>query len=315
MFGAGFLRTPDLFPARHSGESWGREEVVLDLPGGPYRFSGLSGEQMAAVRHRFGGLCRAGMPGGPGIVASRLFRVAAGDFLEIDARGWEYGVDLDFAPDGVRMAGLRLMGRLDWRPDLTGALWTSEEGERFAGIFENFFRALVAYRLQEQGGVVVHSAGLVRDGGAFLFLGRSGAGKTTVSRLGLEHGAAVLSDDLNALQPGAEGAELEKLPFTGDLGDSGAAAARHPLRALFRLEKSEEDRLVPLSLAQAVACLLVCSPFLNVDPYRREGLIATLLRLLSGPGAVPGFALRFSLGGGFWSILAEKWPGSMEIAS
>lgn len=311
MFGATFLRTPDLFPARHSGESWGHEAVTLDLPGGPYRFSGLSAAQAAAVRHRFGGRCRAG---GTGTVESRLFRVAVDDFLEIDARGWEYGVDLDFAPDGVRMAGLRLMGRLDWRPGLTGALWTSEEGELFAGIFENFFRALVAYRLLEQGGVVVHSAGIVRDGGAFLFLGRSGAGKTTVSRLGLERGATVLSDDLNALQPGAAGAELEKLPFTGDLGgdlgDSGAPAARYPLRALFRLEKSGEDRLIPLSRAEAVACLLACSPFLNVDPYRREDLIATLLRLLA-----PGFALRFSLGGGFWSILAGKWPGSMEIAS
>ncbi|HVR96950.1 MAG TPA: hypothetical protein VMW27_10065 [Thermoanaerobaculia bacterium] len=310
MFGSTFLRTPDLFPARHSGESWGREAVVLDLPGGPYRFSGLSTEQTAAVRHRFGGLCQ---EDGPSKVQGRLFRVAAEDFLEIDARGWEYGVDLDFAPDAVCMAGLRLMGRLDWRPGLAGALWTSEDGELFAGIFENFFRALVAYRLLEQGGVVVHSAGLVRNGGAFLFLGRSGAGKTTVSRLGLVHGATVLSDDLNALQPAADGsdsAELEKLPFTGDLGESGAPAARYPLRALFRLEKSEEDRLIPLSRAEAVACLLACSPFLNVDPYRRDDLIANLLHLLA-----PGFALRFSLDGGFWSILAGKWPGSMEIAS
>ena len=52
-FGAGFLHNPDLFPARPAGEPWGDRELVLDLPGGPYRFSGLSADQVESALGRF----------------------------------------------------------------------------------------------------------------------------------------------------------------------------------------------------------------------------------------------------------------------
>lgn len=303
-FGAAFLTNPDLFPARRSGELWGDREVILDLPGGPYRFFGLNADQEAGVLDRFGNLRTASVSAVP-TVETPLFRASPADFLEIDVRGWEYGLDLDAAPDSLRIAGLDLLGRLDWRPGLAGALWTSVSGgDRFPGIFENFCRILVAYRLHELGGAVIHGAGLVADGDGLLFAGRSGAGKTTVSRMGLERGLAVLSDDLNALLPTGEGTvRLAGLPFTGDLGGAGGtggAGAVFPLRGLYRLEKNPEDSLRPLSRAEAVATLLACSPFLNADPHRRGELLSTLLALAE---RMPAFALRFSLRGGMWDIL------------
>jgi hypothetical protein len=300
-FGDRFLVHPDLFPARRSGETWGDRSLLLDLVGGPYLFTGLSAVQEERARHRFGAFCRDDSVVLPGAVETRFFRAAEGDFHEIDTRGWEYGLDLDFGLGAVRIAGLRLMARLDWRPTLTAAVWTPDPGgDAFAGIFENVFRALVAYRLHEQGGAVLHGAAVVRDGRAYLFLGRSGAGKTTVSRLGLARGLTVLSDDLNALLPNSPGPEVVKLPFTGDFGDSGAPATPVPLRALCRLEKSTEEGLTPLSRAEAVGCLLACSPFLNTDPYRRETVIATLSALL--PKSLPAYALRFSLSGALWDL-------------
>lgn len=297
-FGDRFLVHPDLFPARRSGEVWGDRALLLDLVGGPYLFTGLSAEQEERARHRFGAFCQ---NASSAAVETCFFRAAEGDFHEIDTRGWEYGLDLDFGLGAVRIAGLRLMARLDWRPGLAAAVWTPDVGgDAFAGIFENVFRALVAYRLHEQGGAVLHGAAVVRDGGAYLFLGRSGAGKTTVSRLGLARGLTVLSDDLNALVLGTPAPELVKLPFTGDFGDSGAPAEPVPLRALCRLEKSIEEKVTPLSRAEAVGCLLACSPFLNTDPYRRETVIATLSALL--PKSLPAYALRFSLSGALWDL-------------
>lgn len=294
-FGQIFLRNPDLFPARLAGEPWGDRELVLDLPGGPYGFSGLSADQEETALARFGDLRLAS----GAAVTTSVFRAAAEDFRGIDTRGWEYGLDFDFGPASVRLAGLDLVGRLDWRPGLRGALWTSAgSGDRFPGIFENFCRVLVAYRLHELGGAVIHGAAAVDDGKALLFAGRSGAGKSTVSRLALERGLTVLSDDLNALLPGPV---LAGLPFTGDL-DKADSRARYPLRALLRLEKDTEDRLRPLRRAETAACLLACSPYVNADPNRHAALLSTLLDLVDG---VPAYALRFSLGGGMWSILAE----------
>jgi hypothetical protein len=298
-FGEQFLHNPDLFPARRSGETWGDREVVLGLPGGPYRFAGLSAQQEELALQRFADFR---LPlSGAAAVETLLFRAAAEDFRTIDTRGWSYGLDLDAGPDAVRVAGMRLLGRLDWRPGLAGALWTSDAGGvEFPGIFENFCRLLVAYRLHEQGGAVLHGAGVVAGDEAMLFFGVSGAGKSTVSRLALERGGRVLSDDLNALVPQEGGAAvLQGLPFTGDLETSGPAT-RHPLRGLFRLEKDVADRVVPLSRAEAVGSLLACSPFLNADPHRRGALMSTLLDLVSG---VPAWALRFSLSGDMWSIV------------
>jgi len=303
VFGGGFLVNPDLFPARRSGEAWGSLDINLALSGGPYRFSGLNADQAAAVRERFGSYCEeAGA--GKAAVESVLFRAAEADFRTIDVRGWEYALDLDATPESVRLAGLRLVGRLDWRPDLAGALWTPDGGgAAFAGIFENFLRVLVAYRLRALGGAVLHCAAVVSpqsQGAARLFLGRSGAGKSTISRLAQEHGAEVLSDDLNALRLEAGAVTVEKLPFTGDYGDPRTPSPPVPLAGLYRLEKDTADALRPLSRAEAVACLLACSPFVNADAHRRDELFGDLLRLVPPQKA---WALRFSLGGGFWPIL------------
>jgi hypothetical protein len=300
-FGAGFLRFPDLFPGRPSGEPWGERAVTLDVAGGPYLVSGLAAPQEEALRRRFAGLCRDG--GGGGAVAVRIFRAPAADFLDRDLRGWEYTLDREPAGGGLRLAGLRLMARLDGWPDLAGALWTCETaGEEWAAsVCENFLRVLVAYRLLATGGALIHSAGVTDGDSGFLLLGPSGAGKTTAARLCLARGAGVLSDDLNAVRPEAGGARLVRVPFTGDLGDRGGApSAAVRLRALVRLAKGARQSLRPLSPAAALASLLAAAPYVNVDPWREEALLAVLERLAR---AVPAYELTFPLNGDPWSIL------------
>jgi hypothetical protein len=328
-FGAKFLHRPASFPLAAGSVAWGDREVALDLPGGPYRFTGLSAAQEASVRATFpGALLPPGIspgppgtpargislapPGTPGFppgpaegppAAIRVLRQAAAEYREVDTRGWEYAMDAEWEPAAVRLVGLGLTGRLAWQPGLGGELWTPEDGgARFPGIFENYFRVLVAYRLLDLGGAILHSAGVVKDGAAYLFLGRSGAGKTTISRLSLAQGGEVLSDDLNALFPAPGGCVVRQLPFTGDLGERGAARREVPLAAVAWLEKQAHDAVAPLSRPRALACMLACSPFVNVDPYRRGRLESVLLALLAGCRRPP-FTLRFALGGGFWSIL------------
>jgi hypothetical protein len=308
-FGERFLVHPDLFPARRAGEPWGDRGLTVDLPGGPYRLTGLSAAQEQGAREAFGAFCAP--ENGGGGVEVRFFAAAPGDFRPVDTRGWEYELDVDHGPRAVRLAGLGLLARIDWtEAGCAGAVWSSEEGERFPGICENFVRVLLAYRLLELGGVLLHSAGVVDRGRAVLFLGRSGAGKTTAAGISLASGREVLSDDLNAVLPGGrEGARgapsVARLPFAGDLRRAEAGAGAFPLRAVLRLEKSAAAALAPLSPALVAATLLACSPYVNADPHRREALLEVLERLAR---AIPARRLGFSLAGDFWSILDTELP-------
>jgi hypothetical protein len=313
-FGERFLAEPDLFPARPSGEPWGELAIVLDLPGGPYAIDGLAPQQVASIEPKLGRYVRMLEGGAPAqSTIARVFRAAESDYRRFDLRGWDYVLDTDCSPGSVRLAGLGLTARLDWRPTLGGALWTSDPGgPAFPGIFENFCRVLCAYRTVECGGAVLHAAGVAREGRGFLFVGRSGAGKTTVSRASLAQGAEVLSDDLNALLPGPSGPLVAQLPFTGDLAATTSANSTWPLAALLRLEKSDRDELTPLSRAIALTQLVACSPFVNVDPYRLDALIVNLEALLAHAST---HTLRFRLAGTFWSILDRKWLSSTEGAS
>ncbi len=301
-FGERFLTLPDLFPARQAGERWGGEQVALDLPGGPYRLLQLAAGQAEALAERFRGYLADGPPE-PRDVEVRLFRAASGDFRPIDFAGWVHTFDLDYGARSVRVAGRRFMARLDLEPRLRLGVWTSlEEPVRWCELAENLLRLAMAYRLLETGGVLLHSAGVADDGGAAVFFGRSGAGKTTIARLSRARGRRVLSDDLNAVvrQGGAIG--VQRLPFAGDLGlEAPDPQPPAPLRALCRLEQAAATSARRLPGGEAVASLLACAPFLNRDPHRLDRLTAVLADLAA---AVPPQVLAFNLDEDFWPALA-----------
>ena len=228
-------------------------------------------------------------------------RATEDEFRTFDLRGFELTLDLDATPDGVRVAGLGLMARLDWRPTLQAALWTAAAGDTFAGVLENVFRVLVSYRLVEMGGALLHSAGIVEGGRVWLFVGPSGAGKSTLARASLAEGRSVLSDDLNAVLPGDEGCVVAPVPFAGD--HRGAQGERLPLATLCQLRQGDATRLEPLSRARAVAMMLAAAPFVNQDPHRIEGLLRNLEALAL---ACPAHRATISLERGLWSSLGRE---------
>jgi hypothetical protein len=227
--------------------------------------------------------------------------VPAAEFRPLDVRGWEYRLEIDPAPEAVRFAGLGLMGRLEWSPALAGGLWTAAgEGEAFLGAFENYLRVLVAYRLVEVGGALLHSAAVVSGGGAWVFFGASGAGKTTVARLSDGAGRVVLSDDLNALWRRRGRTRVAQVPFAGDFGRAVPRRRSRPLARLLRLRQGEAHGLRPLVPSEALAALVACSPFVNGDPHRSGALLTALQELAA---EVPTDELTFRRDGGFWTLL------------
>lgn len=316
VFAEQFLTYPDLFPTRHSGDSFGDQKLWVEFVGGPYHFEGLSPRQLVQLEERYRDLLLAPSPD---VLANSeakqhsipcsvsVFQVDPSDFRDFDLAGWHHEIDFEHHPTSVRFAGLKVMGRLDLSEtdSIRAALFTCElEGEDLLGVFENFFRIVAAYRMLQCDGVLLHSAAAVENGWTHLFLGHSGAGKTTASRLSLERGFEVLSDDVNAVSFGQESAvlQVEKLPFAGELGDRGGRSAGYPLAALYRLEKGAEHRLEPLSRARTLALLLACSPFVNHDPFRQDRLIESLQRVID---AAPSYRLTFKKDPGFWPLLMQ----------
>ncbi len=304
--GSQFLRYPDLFPVRRSGERWGGEELTLEFAGGPYRFRGFSPTQSNCLEAHFADLVGDAQPE----VRLDVFRVARSEFREFDLAGWHHEIDFEYAPATVRFAALSQLGRLDWEDGrLSGALWTPEEdGEPLLGVVENFFRVVVAYRLLDLGGLLLHSAGIVEQGVAHLFLGPSGAGKTTLARLALAEDREVLSDDVNALLPSPTGElRAEKLPFAGELRLGPARSPGHTLGGLWALAQGETHASVPLSDGRALARISGCAPFLNCDPHRGDRLLDVTSGLLR---QVPVRELTFCRDPGFLPLLSSMEPKS-----
>lgn len=301
-FGEAYLTSTPSFgdlPA----EPWGSESVVIDLAGGPYRFSGLASAQADWVRDRFQALCHVA-PEATAPVNVTLHRLPESAFRVIGVWGWEYTFDRDYCPERVRLAGLDFVAEIHFAPALHGRIWTSRvPPDAFDGMFENFFRVMAAYRITQCGGVLLHSGAFARNGRAQVVFGRSGAGKSTSSRLALDAGWEVLSDDLNALLCDQGGWRVEKLPFSGDLGQTPTRGRTYPIAGLYWLRHTSAHAVRPMLEALALARLLACTPIVNEDPYRVGDALRNLKSLVTCAGAR---ALDFAPDAGFLALLEAQ---------
>jgi hypothetical protein len=149
---------------------------------------------------------------------------------------------------------------------------------------------LMLHLLAQGRGAELHSCG-VRDetGKGFLFLGQSGAGKTTTARLWEQHAdALVLSDDRIILRPLNGQIFMHGTPWHGE-GELGCRDSA-PLNAIFFLRHGLGNRLHTLSRVEAAARLFSCGFPTFYDP---AGLDFTLAFLDEVTAAVPCYELSF----------------------
>lgn len=135
-------------------------------------------------------------------------------------------------------------------------------------VIENFLRIYSAYNAVYQTGILLHSAGVVVNKQAYLFVGSSGAGKTTLTRKAFQDSAGVLSDDINLILPKGSGFVACKVPFTGEFGRTviqDEVASYFPVKAIALLEQKEELCVEHVSAPYAISRLIANSPFVNDD--------------------------------------------------
>ncbi|MHB0995346.1 MAG: hypothetical protein ACYC2I_03140 [Elusimicrobiales bacterium] len=140
-----------------------------------------------------------------------------------------------------------------------------------------FLRSLISSLLLRSGGMMLHSAGLVKDGRAYLFPGRSGAGKSTLSRLAAAAGAEVISDEINMVRREGTRFFVHGSPFWGEMRADGRPG-RWPLGGIYLPKKARSSGLRPCGRGKLLKTLLRC-----------------LLNFEKGP-AVSGLVLREAAG-------------------
>ncbi len=118
--------------------------------------------------------------------------------------------------------------------------------------------------LAKQGGFLLHSASAIRNGKAFLFAGVSGAGKTTISRLAPPD-ATLLTDEISYVRRHGDGYVAYGTPFTGEMAKLGENVSA-PVAALYLLAQGPENRIDPVTAADAGRELLANTLFFANDP-------------------------------------------------
>lgn len=150
---------------------------------------------------------------------------------------------------------------------------------------------MMMHRLALGEGVEVHALGLAdQDGSGYLFLGHSGAGKSTTARLWMaQPGVTLLSDDRIILRKHDGKFWMYGTPWHGDAGV--ASPGRAPVSAIFLLEHAPENKLLPLHPAKAAAELFARA---FVPHYLQSGIEFSLGFLDQITRSVPCSILRFT---------------------
>lgn len=149
---------------------------------------------------------------------------------------------------------------------------------------------LMIHRLSCGEGVEVHAVGISDDRGrGHLFLGHSGAGKSTTARLWMGRpGVRILSDDRIILRAQHEEIWMYGTPWHGDAGVASPESA--PLTAVYLLEKGKNNEKTTITKGRAAAELFARS---FVTHHSARGIQATLDFLDRVATRVPCSVFRF----------------------
>ncbi len=191
---------------------------------------------------------------------------------------------LSVVPDGYRIdlhyAAAGCVHTMVTSPDFTRALVALNWSDPAAGlVLGSLLRIVYSQAALLHGAVSIHAAAVHRDGRAYLFMGRSGTGKSTHARqwLATLPGATLLNDDNPVVRlvdgrPWAYGSPWSgKTPCYRD--------EQYPVGGIVRLVQSPVNRYEPLAGTAAFVALYPGCSVITTEAPLHDALCATLSRL------------------------------------
>lgn len=284
-----------------SGTVCGSNARELSIGDRALRLEGLSDSQTAALERYWGPY----LEPDSGLAIHRTVTVCdggPGGWLEDPSPGEIYRVEPLVAPE----CSLTLSYAFAVGEDADGQWKVALAGDAFEPAFqslENAARVLTARMAAENGGFAMHSAGVLRDGRAWIFAGPSGSGKSTAVRRSKP--CVSLGDDFGLVLPdGAGGWRAAPVPF-----DNMPAVVERPEGSLFpvagiwRLFQDEKTRVERPTGLLAATSLSSCAALPWAMPDLAGPIVENISRFCH-----EGFFghLHCSLETDFWGPLRES---------
>lgn len=165
-------------------------------------------------------------------------------------------------------------------------------------------------RLAREGGLLLHSAGVLAPTGGYLFTGASGAGKSTLSGFFDTRGASVLSDERMIIRKSGETFVMHGTPWVG----SGAYAKNEsgPLTELFCISHGPQHQIENLSPGAVLARLL---PQCFLPHWDRTAMESTLAFLSDLIRHVPCRSLAWTKQPDIVDYIQNQRTGTALVAS
>jgi len=276
----------------------GSRQLALDLSGLVILLRGLDEDLASAAGRRFGAF--AGESKAAAALTADLHADPAAEYVAPERSGHEGYYRLRIVVDRgiVRLVTYSMAAWIDVEAGRAGISFGSGAYDPRDRALENFCRVATAWLAAARGGFFIHGASIVRDGRAFVFFGKSAAGKSTLASMSEE--GRVISDDLTLVLPGAAGLEVAGSPFRGTYQAGEPVIGRFPLAALFRIHQDSRTYVATpprvLAMAEAIANL----PFINEAFHLRPDLLE---RVETALGSVPLLALHFEKKPGYWTAV------------
>lgn len=163
---------------------------------------------------------------------------------------------------------------------------------------DSLIRILLSVLLVTDRAFLLHAATVMRSGRAYVFTGKSGAGKSTVASL--SPAGTVLTDEISLLRLLEGSWHAFGTPFWGEFRAEGANV-KAPIAGLYVLSQSSENRIDRLSVSETLRCILPNTLFFSQEREMTKSLLHMLGRLVD---SVPCYRLYFRKDPLFWNVLA-----------
>lgn len=163
---------------------------------------------------------------------------------------------------------------------------------------DSLLRVLHSLILARTGGFLLHAASLVKEGGAYIFAGVSGSGKTTMAQLA-PPGATLLSDEISYVRKQGSRYMAYGTPFTGELGQNGDNICA-PVRAVYLLVHGPRNSVTALSPGVATSGLMRNVLFFASENALVQALLASVCNFVLH---VPVKRLEFVPDATVWQVI------------